>query len=794
MRRAIFLCASVGAVALATTPALAQSNLSAPPPTTDGTGDIIVTATKQVTTVQHTPLSIGVITGDEIARRAQNSVEDVLRNLPAVQIQDFAQGAQVYIRGIGSSVDPLFADPSIALMNDGVYDGRTESLQAGGFDIDRVEVARGPQGTLYGRNATGGVINVLTRNPLLGTTSGDLRLQIGNYNSRRVEGAINLPLGQIAAVRVAAFREKRDGYIDDGSDDANRLGFRVKVLVAPTPWLRVIGKAEYSQDKGAGPNTVPVPGSGDYAAGSPFNNLGIFPPPFLTTNFNPPLAAATNPPVCPGSPFVGCAPIAKFPNGWVTADNSNPWTNDPDHAPGFINRHSYNYLLNVEADLGPATLTLLPSYTRNKNAMLSNFLFGDLQGALGAPTPNGPNGYASGTSTYKSVEARLSSKGAGPFKYVLGVYYLDSKTTGLLAPASSSTDAGNTYTLGNQPGPSRTIAAFGQVTYSLTDAFRLTGGLRWSRDKQEQFYLCTITLGGVLQNCDASLATAVGSNTSFRNAVSIVQYKVGFEYDLTPKSLLYGHVASGFKQGGVNYTAPPLPFKPEHLTAFEVGSKNRFLDNHLTLNLAGFYYKYRDYQYSAPLDGPLGTSGETASIFGVILNAGSTNIYGAEAELLASPWKGGRFTATLNWLHARYGQACLGSNPFVGDNSTDVGCTAAQPHSLTGKQIQNAPNWSGTVGFEQSLYVGPGSVIAGVDTRWSSSLFVSPEQYLPGAFQKAYTVTSARLRYETRGGRWSVGAWVNNIENKAQTTGVFPLYRRFVSAPRTYGLTTEVKF
>ncbi|MEZ5743105.1 MAG: TonB-dependent receptor [Sphingomonadaceae bacterium] len=774
---------SVGTIALLSTPAFAQADPDGPPPYDPG--EIIVTATKRETTLQDTPMAISVVSGDEIAARGQNSIEDVLKNVGGVQLQNFAQGAQIYIRGIGSSIDPGFADPSVALMVDGIYNGRTESVQSGGYDISRVEVARGPQGTLYGRNANGGVVNVITNDPQTDAMGMGARITAGNYGLVRGEGMVNVPLSEMFAIRLAGFREVRDGYIDDGSNDSDKWGLRGKLLLQPSDALRVVFKAEIYKAREVGQNTVPVPGSGDYPAGSPFNNLGIFPPPFLTSNFNPPLAFATNPPVCPGSPFVGCAPQARFPNGWEQANPGNPWSNNPEHAPGFSNRDSETYSADIQADLGFATLTVLPAYSINKSELASNYLFGTLMG----PYTSVPV-----KTTYKSVEARIASNGDGPLTYVAGVYYLKTKSEGVQVLASNMSLEGNPFTLGNVPQPSETIAGFGQLTYALTDRFRLTGGIRFSQDKIRQEY--TFQMPGADQ-ADLQGLTTYG----YDNKQSSTLYKAGFEFDVAPQSLLYGHVASGFKQGGVNVTAPPVEFNPEKLTSFELGLKNQFLDNRITLNLAGFYYKYKNYQYSAPLTLPLagatiGGVAQTYSFFGVVQNAGSTDVYGVEAEGEFRPWRGGRLSASINYLNAKYGQACLGSNPFTDGPGTvpDAGCPAGFVHSLTDKQIQNSPKWSGTAGFSQDFDIGPDTLTFGVNTRWSSSYFVSPEQFLPGAKQKSYTVTNARVRYSVQDDRYAVSLWANNLEKNAQTTGLFPLYRRFVSEPRTYGVTLEISY
>ena len=166
---------------------------------------VVVTAQKRESTVQSTPISIGVVTAEEIALAPDNSLDDLLQNVPGVEVQGLAQGGQVYVRGIGSSIDPTFADPAVALMVDGAYNGRTESVVGGVYDVERVEVLRGPQGTLYGRNASGGSINVITANPVLKNT-GYVRAQLGNYSLWKVEAMGNAKISNTAAVRVAGFK------------------------------------------------------------------------------------------------------------------------------------------------------------------------------------------------------------------------------------------------------------------------------------------------------------------------------------------------------------------------------------------------------------------------------------------------------------------------------------------------------------------------------------------------------------------------------------------------------------
>ena len=693
--------------------------------------EVVVTAQKRQEFAQKIPISIAVVTGEEIAQKADTTLESVLTSVPSVDVQGISQGAQVYIRGVGSSIDPGFADSSTALMVDGVYNGRTEALQAVAYDIQRIEVLRGPQGTLYGRNATGGLINVITASPTFNRFSGYVRAQAGDYDLGRIEAAVNVPLSSNLAIRLAGYKEKRSGYIDDGSDDSDSYGIRGKILYAPTDWLSVLLKVDYYHEQGKGQNTVPVPGSAGH----------LTVPPFLF--FNP-----------DGS--------ERFPNGWIQPHQGDPWSNDAVHVPGVVRRQSLTYAAQIDADLGFATLTVLPAYTRSATYVLSSYLFGSLT-PFGATYDTSGYGGQGIVTMYKSVEARLKSNGTGPLQYVVGFYYLNTSpgTNGASPQPDIDPFTGAAVTFSQAFQPGSTTAGFGEATYAITPQLRLTGGFRYSVDENNQAY--DITVNG----------TDTGAQ-SFKTTQESTQYKIGAEYDVAPESMLYAHVATGFKQGGMSATIPANPFLPEHLTAYEIGSKNRFFDDKLQLNAAAFYYDYQNYQYYNFVFLPIGSTGAGDNFF-LIRNSGATHIDGAEVEMEAIPWSNAKLNASLTYLDAKYGEAVMPNNPFVNQGNFE----------LKGRPIQEAPDWAVNLGFEQGFYIGNNMLFLGVNSHISAGYYASPEQYLPGAWQPAFTRTDLNARYEMNDGQYFISVNLKNLENQAQTTYVYPGYRRLVTAPRT---------
>ncbi|TPV60880.1 TonB-dependent receptor [Aestuariibacter sp. GS-14] len=694
---------------------------------------IEVTAQKRVQSINDTAIAITAISGNDIINQGSTSYDEAIEGVPGVKVQGIAQGAQVFIRGVGSQVDPAFADPAVATLIDGVYTGRTESVQSGTYDISRIEVLRGPQGTLYGRNASGGSMNVITRDPELGDIEGYVTAQAGNFNLRRLEGAVNLPIGDEFAFRAAAFNSDRDGYISDGSMEDNSWGARVKMLYQPSDELRALLKYEISEFEGNAANTVPVQG---------WQGNLTFPP------------------------FLG----AFAPDGWAVNDDSNPWENDKYHPPGFMKRKSETLSLDLSTDLDWASISLLTAYSDHENLERSSHLFGitDPDVFFGCGTSEC---YLEGTgnATYKTTELRFNSPVDAPFVWMVGLYYLSSQ--GDIGGDGQELDLSDGTYLYNQAfAPSKTKAIFGQATYPVSDQLRLTAGLRLSNDTRETAYELFSPAGDLVDTQAQSTED------------DSVTWKLGIEFDLSKDQLLYAHAASGFKQGGVNTTIPITVFAAEELISYEIGSKNTLLNNNMQLNAAVFYYDYKNYHVPSLQSIPVADTGEV-SVFPYTLNAGDSTIYGAEVTLEWLVSDSGKITSSATTLQTEYGETELPVNPFV----------AGGPYQLEGREMVNAPSFTAMFGYEHNWEFKEGILFASVTTNYSSDYFTSLEYYLPGAHQDSFTRTDASIRYESFDD-WSLGLWVRNIEDEAQTTYVFPAYRRFITAPRTVGVNVNYRF
>lgn len=725
------LLTAVGSVALAqeSSGSLAAPAVASSPSTLQ---EVVVTAQRRVENLQHVPIAITAIPGSVIRSEGKVSLNDVLVDAPSVQVQNSPQGGQIYIRGLGSNGDSDFLDPTVSLYKDGIYTNRAESVFGAVYDIDRVEVLRGPQGTLYGRNATGGAVNILTASPT-STYEGDVNVDLGNYALRHEDGAVNLPLTDTFAVRIAALREDRNGYYSNGGDSSHETGYRIKARWNITPSLTVTGLIDYLHQTGLGVTSTATPGGS-----GPFD--------------------------------------------WDQRKD-NPWYVDASHPANKDNYRFITYGANIEWNLGWGVITVLPAYSQSSRYYYGNLVAGTFGGsALTAVNYN---------ENQTSVEARIASPASSPIKWVGGIYYLHDPQTESGTASGNATYYDQTYpTVGTD-----SIAGFAQATYPVTDNFRLTGGIRYTHDKRTESYEYTTT-------------TIAGYTTSgsAQDSYSAFTYKVGAEYDLTPQNLLYTTISTAYKAGGFDTTSePPLAYQPEHLTAYEIGSKNRFISNTLQVNAEAFYYQYHGYQVQyatcqtspiptayIPTDYVDSTCGTNATVFAQeVLNAGPSTVAGMDGEVRWQFTRDDEFDVSATYLDTRYGELVL---PGAGV-STPPGGGTSDDLDLTGTSIIQSPKWSGLVGYQHQIRLGSlGSLTARLQSKLSTGYFVNTKKDMPGAYQDGYSRSDAFLTYTTADSRYSVAFWIKNIENNAQTTNVLPLYRRLITDPETFGLNLSARF
>jgi iron complex outermembrane recepter protein len=713
----------------------------------DALEEVIVTAEKRTEDVQKTAIAITTISGEDIAKHAENELDTALRDVPSLQVQSTPQGGEIYIRGVGANGDSNYIDPSVALSFDGVYSGRSERLAAALYDINHIEVLRGPQGTIYGRDADGGAVNVVSNGPVIGSDESRVNVQAGNYALVHVDAAQNIAVNDQLAFRIAAEREDRHGYFTNDGYASHVGGFRIKGLYLPTENLSIELLYDYSHQTGHWATTV--------AADGPFAG----PPPFV---------------------FNSTSDYCAGPNGgWLNAQPNNRWYVDPCHPADTIDYKFETAALQLVYKMPWATLTVIPTYTHDSRSDLTNLVVGDDPFFGGALAPNFD------AEDQKTGEVRLSSPESSSVKWVVGYYYLwtnNGATFSGTTPFTGTVGGANTnlFNTTDLDSPATiSKAPFGQVTYPLTDTFRVTGGVRYTQDsKSEAVNVVSVAVPGY--NSGVEVASLKSSATT---------YKAGVEFDAAKDSMLYAQVSSGYKAGGFDTTAtPPTSYQPEHVRAYEVGSKNRFLDGSLQINADVYYYQYSDLQvqYSTsltaflPIPAAYIPAGAVYSYFQqFVANGGAGINKGAELELRYRFTPSDEVGIIGTYTDAHYGNF-----------------TEPQLAGLNGERIAATPENTAILNYQHDWLLAGGKLSAQADTKLSSSYFSSVNNRTVNSygFQPAYTRSDASVVYQAAK-LWSVSGWVKNLENKGQLQyGDFPLSRVVVNFPRTYGFNASLRF
>jgi iron complex outermembrane recepter protein len=720
-----------------------------PPPETGKLQTVTVTAERYRSDVQTTPISIAVLSGQDLQSESRTDLGAAIENVPSLHAQASPQGAQIYIRGVGTNGDSNWVDPDVALMFDGVYSGRAEESFSSLYDVNRIEVLRGPQGTIYGRNAVGGVINILTNDPVIGRYEAGANVGGGNYRLMHADGYVNIPLSDKFAIRVAAQRETHTGYYSNGGGAEHINSARVKALWLPTSDWSVLASLNYWHSQGLGPTTVsmsdapwaaaPFASYGTYEANNPWHvgPLVLGPPP---------------PPYGPGGALVA----------YLTPD-------DDDYE--FL-----TYSVKSDWNLGWATLTLLPSYSYSNRFVMTN---------LFAPGPRTPNTWHEKQYT---GEARLQSPADEVLKWVAGLYVLSTDET-----TSGSPGGGTTFIVTpTSDHPASSVAGFAQVTYPFTSRARIVAGLRYTHDDKSLHYsVCTSDNGATCNGVYDS------GETTLHDTYGAVTWKAGLEYDLAPESMLYAQVATGYKAGGYAITEPPIAYKPERLTAFETGIKNRFLDDRLQVNAEVYYYRYNNYQvsyagytpytFTVPAQYVPADAGEEFQ--GFVSNASTGRNVGGELEMKYRFTRHDQLDVSLAYIDARYGQLTVPTTGGPPGTTNDSGS-----FDFEGQPVANTPRQSANLGYEHDWTVDGGLLALRLSSKLSSGYYAQVSEWFGGAWQPAYTRSSAFLDYTTASGAWSIDLWGNNLENGAQKAYVYPFFRAELADPRTFGATLSYRF
>ncbi|MBA4759009.1 TonB-dependent receptor [Sphingosinicella sp.] len=740
----------VATIALAiglASPALAQDGGAVETPTADEAalqGEIVVTAQRRAESLQKIPIAVSAIGGDALATRASSDLSAISSAVPGLNVSEQVGQARLTLRGIGVDNISAGAESSVAFNQDGVFFSRSAAALASFYDIERVEVLRGPQGTLYGRNATGGSVNILTRKPTF-DLKGGVSLTGGNYDTINAEAYISGGLSDTVAVRLSGQIQNHSGYgtnIVSGTDidTKHSQAIRGQILFEPSDRLSILVGADY------------------YRSDDRSNSYRYFGPAGLT---------AAGDPVTPTSLLLGGTAPAS-PRDIASA-------RDPKSDAEFWGvRADINYEVSDEV-----SLRSLITYRRSQYVNRTDI---DPLGLDIFPLTNAEE------SDQYTQEFQLNWD-TDRNKLVIGVFYLNEKIDGFLAAPFNLLAVGgpDLFVQGYFAGgrlKTEAAAAFAQDTFSLTDTLRLTLGARYSWERKRVADQSDFDFDRLYSPDNLPRFPVHEEAKSFNSFTP----KVGLDFDLGPRTLIYASFSKGFKAGTFNLGAAGPALDPEKVDAYEIGLKSTLLDGALRANLSGFYYDYSDLQV-----------GQVRGQLLVLENAATAEIYGLEGEFTLEPVR--NFTVGLNasYLHARFKSYVTADQARPAGDGTTVDGNGIPAFNLAGNALPQAPDYTIDLSAEYMFELPNGSLTVRGESYWSDRVYFTPFNR-DEVSQPAYNLQNAYITYKSEDGLRVTG-FIRNIGNKTirsagqvATTLVGSPVIGFVKPPRTYGVTVAFDF
>lgn len=758
------LCAALGAGAPTAARAETADDSAATQSSDHDDNAIIVTARKRIENVQNVSESITVVSGESIDTLQIVQPSDLTRIAPALTFRDnpIPTSSGFAVRGIGTSTFSSTVEQSVSTVVDGVVLGQPQSA-ASLIDISRVEVLEGPQGLLFGKNASAGLVNIVTNTPRLGNLAAEASVTYGSDGELRNSGVLNVPIGDKLAVRLVGFRNRTDGFIHNKflNQDYNgekNYGFRGKLLFEPSDNVSLLVSADYAKDTSACCfSTARTLGTNANLANF-FSLYGVIPGP-------------DNLDVVAGKPF-GTYPGAPL-------------------------RVYKGVSGQLDIDLGGLELTSITAYRSNHYIL-------DFDGDQ---TPLDRFDYNGGDYDYKqfSQELRLASPAGQAVEWLAGLFYFRS-TNDVFFQAGGRL-------LGPAPLPlvvavietdfhSKSYAGFGSVTWNATDALRLRVGGRLTRDELKARRLA-YDLPGARPGSSAIIGSVAGDTTETGRTTNF-SWKVTGEYDVAPDVMVYANVARGYKGPGLASSGVVTPgvdpiIRPEKVSAYDLGIKASFLDNRATFNAALFYEDFTDFQTQI-YDTSTNPPGFRTT------NAGGLKTKGVQAQFSIRPADGLTLSANGIYVDAEYQDLDGLSCPYAWTVPTPSnGCriVAGRPViDASGNRLANAPQFKFNLAANYEAPIDDGvDLLLATDYSWRSD-----EQFSangdPLTIQPAFGIWNGSIGLSLDDGKWELRAFVRNLLDKQYVTLLAPNsadtsggYAQYLSrySQRQVGVTMRVR-
>jgi len=719
--------------------------------------DIVVTAQRRTSSIQRAPAAIEAYDAGALEEKSLNTIEDIGIISPSMQVAIYQNEANIYIRGIGTPIVIGGTESSNAFLLDGVYLARAAAAVPGFIDAERIEILKGPQGTLYGRNATGGAINIISAKPTEFFT-GQFSASYGNYNTFKLFGAVGGPLvADKILFRLAAQKHKRDGWskLTFPTPNAGPLSNQTTIDAEDANENFVRGQLEFRPTE-----DLSIRFTGDYYSANDANALyGVL----FDIAYGPkPDAGNLRPRYLD---FI-------LANGTLSPTNSRRMTSDvqPYNKP-----EVWGVAVDMQLNLGDSLLSGTTSYRVTKPLFHSDLDFSD------APASDSTR---SEDHRQFSQDLQFTSPADKALSFIVGLSYFHERNTvkneywmPLIPSLFGIATEGPCCLLQLNGDDLKTTAyaAFIDASYKLTDRLTLRGGGRYSRERRSgQNMLVFVDIPTELEpffNNVAPFETATFSSFT---------PKAGIDFEVSSDVFAYASVTRGFKSGGFNIGSyQNTPYDPEKITSYEIGVKSAFLDRRLRLNITGFYYDYKDLQTQ-----------DVAGNVVVVKNAASARIKGVEVD--------GAFRVSDRLL-VDFGATWLNGR-FARYSTEDPKRPELGVLDLSGNVLPKAPEFKASVGARYSVPLSFGRLDLRADYTWQDRIFFNAYNDL-FARQSAYSWIKARATLNNIDETVSLSAYVDNLTNEvvrsnAGYTGdiVGGFLVGSLAPPRTYGVEVSYRF
>ena len=749
--------------------------------------EIIVTSRKVEEGLQNAPIAVSAFTATELENRGAIDVTDIASASPNVHFQTggstsgMSAAPTVFIRGIGQSDFNVNNDPAVGMNIDGIYLGRMIGSLTDLLDLERAEVLRGPQGTLFGRNSIGGAINLITKKPdTEAPLSGDLSLAFGERGYSFIKGSANIPLSDIAAARISGFVRERDGYVDAVQYDDLELGgedvwglraalriddasenftidLAVDISERRDPPAAVVPLQLGNVSANPGSGNVPGDNRSSFASGFRFNtglaHYGAAPLPLPNAAF-----ISTDTVTCSNQALVNTSTDC-FGNAHiqgVTGVNSI-----------WVDREGNTIV--PEQALDVAGLSAVMTWDTGIGTLVSTTSYRDMEARFNNDNDFTPfiifhNLNDEFTQDQFSQELQLSGSASDSLDYIVGLYYFKEEAdqrVSLVAPllppagappAQATLPFFQTIDRGVE---NSSQAIYGQLIYSINDALELTTGLRYTESDKE------IDLNLFRGNEASPFFTLSRDDAQENEEVNIL---VNLAWNVNDNLMVYGQYSDGFRDGGWPVRFPGLPaaippldtveFGTETVDAFEVGLKSTLLDGALRLNAAIFTTNYENMQieFSDPtLNGAPNTS-----------NIGEASISGLEVELNWVASDNLRFDLSAGLLDAKL-DSITGGLVVAGADNTRTTIT-------TSNTLPYTPDLQLALGVNHTFELSGGSYVRSrIDWIYTDDQFYTIENSMRN-FQESYSVVNANISYVAPGEKWEVTLGARNLTDETYFT------------------------